>query len=150
VAVSALIPGAVGTFDLATGGYRELARGFVGCHGARWGDGGGVYFADSPAGALVQLDGGGAVARRFETGSRWLHDVQQLAGSLYAFALADRNELRLYDVEKGTLLARRRLFTWPFGSLFSLARRLPFWLGNSTQALSFRAAAGGRHHPLGP
>jgi len=133
--VSTLIQGAIGVFDLATGAYEELARGFVGCHGARVSAAGEVYFADSPAGHLVFLDAAGRVARRFDAGSRWLHDVQQLAGPLYAFALADANELAVWDVDRGVRLWRRRFLTWPVEGLFPLARRLPAWLGNSTQAL---------------
>lgn len=140
VVISTLIQGAVGVFDLEDGGYRELARGFVGCHGARASDAGEIYFADSVEGALVFLGRDGAVARRFPVGSRWLHDVQQIAGGVYAFALADANELRLYDVERGVLLERRKFVTWPVEGLFGLARRAPFWLGNSVQALSFYPA----------
>lgn len=139
--VSTLIQGAVGVFDLETGGYEELARGFVGCHGARVSTEGEVYFADSTAGHLVFLDSRGRISRRFDAGSRWLHDVQQIRGSIYAFALADANELRVWDVDREELLYRRRFFTWPVEGLFGLARRSPFWLGNSTQALSFTPAA---------
>ncbi len=135
--VSTLIQGAIGRFDLATGAYRELCRGFVGCHGARVSAEGEVYFADSTAGALVFLTPEGGIARRFATGSRWLHDVQQIAGSVYAFALADRNELRVYDVASGELLWRRRFLLWPLPGLFGVARLLPGWLGNSVQALGF-------------
>lgn len=138
LAVSCLIPGAIGIFDLTTGGYHEVVRGFVGCHGARFSDRGELYFADSTSGMLVFLDEDGAVVRRFAVPTRWLHDVQQLHGSLYAFALNDPNELRIYDIDRDTLLYRRRFLTWPVEGLFHLARRLPWWLGNSTQALSFR------------
>jgi len=138
--VSTLIQGAVGVFDLETGAYEEIARGFVGCHGARVSAEGEVYFADSTAGHLVFLDGRGRVARRFDAGSRWLHDVQQIRGSVYAFALADANELRVWDVDREELLYRRRFAFWPVEGLFGLARRMPFWLGNSTQALSFSPA----------
>jgi hypothetical protein len=135
--VSTLIQGAVGVFDLETGAYEEIARGFVGCHGARVSAEGEVYFADSTAGHLVFLDGRGRIARRFDAGSHWLHDAQQIRGSAYAFALADANELRVWDVDRGELLYRRRFAFWPVEGLFGLARRMPFWLGNSTQALSF-------------
>jgi hypothetical protein len=135
--VSAFIPGAVGRFDLATGGYEEICRGFVGCHGARVSAEGETYFADSTAGALVFLTAEGKAARRFATGSRWLHDVQQIAGDVYAFALADRNELRVYDIATGELLARRRFPSWPFPGFFGAARWVPGWLGNSVQALGF-------------
>lgn len=137
LAVSTLIPGAVGLFDLETGGYRELVRGFVGCHGARAGADGRIYFSDSPRGELVHLGCDGRVESRFRTGSRWLHDAVQLAGDWYAFALSDSNELRICDAASGALLYRRRFRNWPLNRGFPLAARWPAWLGNSTQALSF-------------
>jgi len=138
--VSTLIHGAIGCFDLASGAYEEICRGFVGCHGARMSAEGEIYFADSTAGMLVFLTPEGRIARCFATGSRWLHDVQQIAGSVYAFALADCNELRVYDVARGELLWHRRFRPWPIPGLFGLARWLPGWLGNSTQALGFYPA----------
>lgn len=141
LAVSTLIQGAVGVFDLATGGYRELTRGFVGCHGARFDRRGEVYFTDSVTGCLVRLDRRGRVAGRFAVGSRWLHDALEIGDGLVAFALSDANELRLVDVGRGRVLWRRRFARWPVDALFGAARRWPGWLGNSTQALSFRPAA---------
>ena len=140
VVVSTLIQGALGVFDLETGRYQELARGFVGCHGARFNHLDHVYFADSVTGTLVFLNGDGGVERRFAVPSRWLHDVQQISGSSYAFALADSNELRVYDIDNDELLYRRRFLTWPTDHFFSIARRWPGWMGNSTQALAFRPA----------
>ena len=137
LAVSTLIQGAVGVFDLEKGRYDEVTRGFVGCHGARFDDRGNLYFADSTTGTLVILTDEGKIARRFGTGSRWLHDVQQLRGSIYAFALADANELRVYDIDKDELLFRATFTVWstenpdegdpPVG-----------WLGNSVQGLGWR------------
>ena len=141
VVVSTLIQGAIGMLDVASGAYAEISRGFVGCHGARLSADGEVYFADSPAGALTFLTAAGQIARRFVVGSRWLHDAQQIAGSLYAFALADTNELRIYDLDGGELLWRERFRTWPLPGLFGAARLVPGWLGNTTQALSFLPAA---------
>jgi hypothetical protein len=140
VVVSTLIQGAIGLLDLASGVYAEISRGFVGCHGARLSADGEVYFADSPAGALTFLTAAGRIARRFAVGSRWLHDAQQIAGSVYAFALADRNELRVYDLDDGELLWRERFRTWPLPGLFGAARLVPGWMGNTTQSLSFLPA----------
>lgn len=134
---STLIQGAIGSFDLESGGYEEICRGFVGCHGARQSAEGEIYFADSPGGRLVFLNPDGWIARSFATGSLWLHDVQQIAGSIYAFALADSNELRIYDVASGELLWRRRFLVWPLPGMFGVARWVPGWLGNSVQALGF-------------
>lgn len=139
VVVSTLIQGAIGKFDLASGTYAEITRGFVGCHGARTNAEGEIYFADSTTGCLVVLDAAGQVARRFDAGSAWLHDAVQIRGPIYAFALADKNELTLWDIDRGELLYRRRFFTWPVEGGFAAARRLPFWLGNSTQALGWQS-----------
>lgn len=137
LAVSAFIPGAVGVLDLAGGGYRELVRGAVGCHGARFDGDGGVSFVDSAAGDIVLLDDGGGERRRVAVGSRWLHDALRIDGDVFACALSDANELRLVDAGSGRVVAHRRFATWPFDGLPALARRWPGWLGNSTQALSW-------------
>ena len=99
IVVSTLIQGAVGVFDLASGAYEEMTRGFVGCHGARADENGELYFTDSASGSLVSLRRDGATARRFAVPSRWLHDSRQIAGSVYAFALSDTNQLLVHDVE---------------------------------------------------
>ena len=128
--VSTLIQGAIGRFDLtagADGAYEELLprlrRLPRRAGGARRGR------SISPTSALpallVFLTADGRIARRFATGSRWLHDAQQIAGSVYAFALADRNELRLYDVATGELLARRPFLRWPLPGLFGMAAAFP-------------------------
>ena len=140
VVVSTLIQGAIGIFDVSDGGYREVTRGFVGCHAARVNDEGHIYFADSCGGALIELDEDGGVRRRFETGSSWLHDVLQIAGPIYAFTVADTNELRLYNVETSKCVDRRRFFGFGksyFYYLQPLLRHWPGWRGNSTQFMSF-------------
>ncbi|RMH19444.1 MAG: hypothetical protein D6696_10540 [Acidobacteria bacterium] len=141
--VSALIPGAVGIFDLDGGGYRELRRGLVGCHGARQDDAGRIYASASPQGELCFFDRRGTVARRYAVGSRWLHDAVQLSGDLYAFALADHNALEIHHLGSQRLLARRRYRSWPFERGFAVARRLTPWLGNSVQSLAFVPAGEG-------
>ncbi len=139
VVVSTLIQGAIGIFNLSDGGYKEITRGFVGCHAARVNDDGYIYFADSCAGDLIELDERGTVRRRFETGSRWLHDVIQIAGPLYAFTIADRNELCIYDIETSECIHRRRFFGFgqAYNRLSHVLRYWPGWRGNSTQFLSF-------------
>jgi hypothetical protein len=145
IIVSALIPGAVGLFDLYDGSYREIIRGFVGCHGARVTDQGAIYFTDSTTGSLVFVRDDGRILRRFGVDSRWLHDVQQIRGSLYAFTLADANELRIYDIDTETLVYRKAYWTSSPISLLTnhrlrhftvLAGLVPGWYGNSTQFLS--------------
>jgi hypothetical protein len=139
-AVSTLIQGAVGVFDLKTGRYEEVTRGFVGCHGARFDERDRLYFADSTAGQWVLLGDDGRIARRFGTGSRWLHDVQQIEGGVHAFALADTNELRVYDVERDELLWQEPFDLWPVDDP-DKGEPPPGWLGNSVQALAFRRIA---------
>jgi hypothetical protein len=139
-AVSTLISGAVGVFDLKTGRYEEVTRGFVGCHGARFDERDRLYFTDSTAGQWVLLGDDGRIARRFGTGSRWLHDVQQIRGGVHAFALADTNELRVYDVERDELLWREPFELWPVDDP-DQGEPPPGWLGNSVQALAFRRIA---------
>lgn len=136
VAVSTLIQGAIGVFDLKTGGYLEVARGFVGCHGARFDDQDRLYFTDSTTGHLVILADDGRIGRRFAVESRWLHDVQHIRGSVYAFALGDANELQVWDIDGGQLLFRDRFAAW---SVDASDRGGPpaGWLGNSVQALGW-------------
>jgi hypothetical protein len=96
--VSLLIQGAIGWSD-GNGDYREITRGFVGCHGVRVrSDAEEIYFADSCSGMLVFLDRRGGVIRRVGTGSRWLHDAVQIRGDLFAAAPFDRNEVLLLNV----------------------------------------------------
>jgi hypothetical protein len=136
VTVSTLIQGAIGVFDLQAGKYEEVTRGFVGCHGARFDDKGNLYFADSTTGHLIVLADDGKIARRFAVSSRWLHDVQQLRGSAYAFALADTNELQVWDVEREELLFREAFPQCDVDDLEGEDRPLG-WVGNSVQALGW-------------
>lgn len=124
--VSMLIPGAIGWSD-GTGGYRELVRGFVGCHGVRVrSDVEEIYFSDSCSGMLVFLDRQGGVIRRVGTGSRWLHDAVQVHGDLFAVAPFDQSEVVLLNV------ATRRV-----------ACRIPCAPRGGPQFLSFGAPGAG-------
>jgi hypothetical protein len=139
VAVSTLIQGAIGVFDLKTGGYQEVTRGFVGCHGARFDDRDRLYFADSTTGHLIILDDDGRIGRRFAVESRWLHDVQHLGGSVYAFALGDANELQVWDIDREQLLLRERFESWSVDDP-DRGEAPAGWRGNSVQALGFRTS----------
>lgn len=142
IVVSTLIQGAIGVFDLKTNKYEELTRGFVGCHSSRVSDDGQIYFADSVSGSLIFLNQSGNITNKFSVDSRWLHDVQQIKGEIYAFALADSNELHVYNIRTGDLLARKRFLTLPFEASNAIIKGfvqwLPFWVGNSTQFLSYQ------------
>ena len=141
VVVSTLIQGAIGIFDVQSGEYAEVSRGHVGCHGARFDCSGRIYFADSTRGGLVFLNERGAEDRRVEVGSFWLHDVCQLYGAVYAFSLADLNELRICDIDREELLFQRRFPTIPIADSAPVPAGPAEWLGNSTQALSYTALA---------
>ena len=141
VAVSTLIQGAIGVFDLQSGKYEEVTRGFVGCHGARFDDKGNLYFADSTTGHLVVLGDDGKIARRFAVASRWLHDVQQLRGNVYVFALADSNEMQVWDVERNEMLFREVFPSWATEGVEGEEAPLG-WVGNSVQALALSSLGG--------
>lgn len=140
VLVSALIQGAIGVFSPEDNGYREIARGFVGCHGVRRSSEGVIYFADSAVGCLVFIDDEGNILRRYCVDSGWLHDVQQIQEDIYALGLSDRNELLICDISKDAVLYRKRYPTIKDSRFNSLRNALPWWRGNSTQFLSFQPA----------
>jgi hypothetical protein len=98
--VSMLIPGAIGRLS-GNGDYEEIARGFIGCHGARTRPGQeGFYFTDSCNGALIEMARDGRIQRRFSVESRWLHDCEWLTDDLFLFSIADTNRLELWDVDR--------------------------------------------------
>jgi hypothetical protein len=104
--VSLLIQGAIGWSD-GNGGYREIVRGFVGCHGVRVrSDIEEIYFADSCSGMVVFLDLQGTVIRRVGTGSRWLHDAVQVRDDLFAVAPFDHNDVVLLNVATREVVCR--------------------------------------------
>ena len=107
--VTTWIQGAVGFFDIERN-YRELIRGFTGCHGARIDpDSGHVFLSDSPTGLVWFVDfETGAIRGRFETGSKWLHDADTLGNGVFACTLGDSNELVLVQAKNGSVLTRKR------------------------------------------
>jgi hypothetical protein len=103
ILVSTLI-GAIGWFDFA-GHYKELFRGFVGCHGIRaQKHAGNLYFCDSCVGTVDFLDENCVIRRRISTGSRWLHDAQELTNNIIAVSVTDRNQVELIDASSGKVL----------------------------------------------
>jgi WD40 repeat protein len=134
--VSTLIQGAIGVFDLKNDNYEELTRGFIGCHSSRVNDDGQIYFADSVSGSLIFLDQKGNMSKKFSVDSRWLHDVQQIKGDIYAFSISDLNELRVYNIETGELLFRKKFWRFPVDKFKILSRLIPGSVQNSTQFLS--------------
>ena len=103
VLVTTLIQGDIGLVD-PDGGYRLLARGFVGAHNARETASGDAYFADSCAGMLVILNEDGSLARRYDFGSCWLHDVIEVGAGVFLGSVADRRKLVLADIERDAIL----------------------------------------------
>jgi FkbM family methyltransferase len=164
--VSMLIPGAVGILG-RDGTYRELTRGFVGCHGARMRPGlDGFYFADSCLGALVEMDWSGRVLRRFAVATRWLHDVEWVADELFLFCLSDTNSVELWDVASGRLVWSMKMDDYGENTQFSsidrggaapapvvadnlaaAAAAAPVAVASGTEAHAPPAALG-RHHPV--
>lgn len=106
ILVSSLIPGAIGWFD-PNGAYTELLRGFVGLHGVRVAESGDLYFCDSCNGMLIFAEPRGqglAIKQRIKIASLWLHDAVQIAGSVYALAAFDLNQVVFIDVSTRSVL----------------------------------------------
>lgn len=110
VLVTLCIPGAIGYFE-KTGtrsngwNYRELTRGFRGCHGARINLLGEIFFTDSPAGTVMFLDKeSGQILRRIKIQSNWLHDSDCVGDNLLVAGLSDKNTLGVYDQRNGECL----------------------------------------------
>ncbi len=141
IVVSALIPGAVGCFNLDTGKYVELISGHVGCHGARVSDKDLIYFTDSTEGKLLVIDKNRNVKNMFSIESKWLHDSIQIDGDIYAFSIADKNELRIVDIKSNKIHYKKKFITFPNkltkhdSFLKKYIKSIPFFYGNSTQFL---------------
>lgn len=134
IVVSCLIQGAIGIFD--KNGYREIVRGFVGCHGARFLSDSTVYFSDSTNGNLVLMSLDGKIVTRYCVNSRWLHDVHHVKDNLFLFVLSDKNEVQLIDIKKGRILWRECFVKCPHHRLEMLYTKFMGWMGSSTQFLS--------------
>ncbi len=107
--VSTLFQGDIGHVD-QDGRYSLLARGQIGCHGVRLArNGQDLYFSDSCGGRLMRVDPDGGVRELWNTGSRWLHDVEQVDNDLYLFCLGDTNEIALVDLSAGQERGRFKL-----------------------------------------
>ena len=107
VIVTLLIQGAIGYFD-NNESYREITRGFRGCHGARIDKfTKNLYFTDSPAGILWFMDfNSGHIKQRYSIDSNWLHDVCQIEESIFAGGISDKNEIQIFDTSNDKQLAR--------------------------------------------
>ena len=103
--VSTLIQGAIGYFDYE-GNYKELIRGFIGCHGVRVDKGTTeIYFCDSCKGVLLFLNEKCEIIKSYPTKSVWLHDAQQIEENIFAFAVSDRNRVEIIDIDKNKVLS---------------------------------------------
>ncbi|MCE9590358.1 MAG: hypothetical protein K8S99_07525 [Planctomycetes bacterium] len=102
--VSTLIQGAVGLFGWDTT-YRELFRGYVGCHGVRKIGGDALLLADSCAGIARVLDTAGNEREQLDFGCRWLHDAAPVNDKHILAAVADRNSVAVADRETGRTIA---------------------------------------------
>jgi len=135
IVVSTLIQGAVGVFDITDSSYREITRGYTGCHGARVNRNSDIYFVDSCAGELIILDDAGNVKSLFSLDTYWLHDAIELDEDIYIFTLADKNSLRIYNIKTREMLMQKD-FINSTGYFSGILELLPGWLGNSVKFLS--------------
>lgn len=90
----------------ADGSYRLLARGFVGCHGARALPNGWLYFADSCSGSVFAIDLSGRQTEVLSLNTRWLHDSVHLSDGIFACSVSDCNKLVVVDTTRGVELGR--------------------------------------------
>ncbi len=66
-----------------------------------------IYLTDSPSGLVWFFDfHTGSIKGRYQIDSRWLHDVEQISGSIFAAGLGDINEIQIFDKESGEILNR--------------------------------------------
>ncbi len=102
--ISTLAQGAIGWFD-SKGVYRELIRGFVGCHGIRARrDSDALYFSDSCIGIIVLLDEKMQIKNRIRIGSMWMHDALELNERVFAVTCADRNQVEFFDTQTRSVI----------------------------------------------
>jgi hypothetical protein len=98
---SMLIPGAIGLFT-PEGSFREITRGFTGCHAAKWNPhDDSLYFADSCNGNVVELTWEGRIRERSRLNSVWMQDVVLFQPGLYLAALSDQNLFTLWNAREG-------------------------------------------------
>ena len=121
IVVSTFIQGAIGWFN-SQGKYKELLRGFVGCHGVRADTRTEqLYFCDTCLGTVIFLDNNLNIERRIATGSTWLHDAQQIEGDVFAVAAMDRNQVEIMDIQ-----SRQVILTIP-GHEFGLGTQFLYY-----------------------
>lgn len=118
VLVTLWIPGAVGLFD-HNGSYREIVKGFRGCHGGRMSSRGEMYFSDSAAGIVWFIDvETGQVKSRYKVNSRWVHDCAQLSGDFYVCTLSDDNKLFVFSRKTQTQITSVELDQFGASAMF--------------------------------
>jgi len=104
--VTSFIHGSVGFFDRDRN-YREIVRGYRGCHGGKRDRvSGDLYLTDSASGNILFFDyETGAVKRRFHLDSKWLHDSDQIDGTVFATGVSDSNKLEIIDLATETVFS---------------------------------------------
>lgn len=150
--VTLWVPGVVGCFD-AQRNYRELVRGYRGCHGGKIDQASGdVYLTDSPSGIIWFFDPQtGAIRKRLKLDSLWLHDAEQVGGDVYAAGLSDKNELLLLDKNTGDVLDRAECSALGQSVMFvSSHRPSPAWMERLGVISTEKPTAAVTHEVLGP
>ncbi len=124
--VTLCIPGVVGVIG-STGQFREIVRGYRGCHGGRIDNASGLlYFTDSPAGIVWFAEyETGQIASRIKIDSVWVHDADQIGENLFAVSLSDHNRIDVVDRTGSEIV--RSIDCHPFGAsaIFVKAAELP-------------------------
>ena len=124
--VTLCIQGAVGAIGPA-GHFREIVRGYRGCHGGRIEAGTGLlYFTDSPAGIVWFADyKTGQIMSRIKVNSAWAHDADQVGENIFAVALSDHNRVEMVSRADGSVIGA--IDCHPFGAsaMFVKSTALP-------------------------
>ena len=113
--VTLCIQGVVGVIDSA-GQFREIVRGYRGCHGGRIDKTTGLlYFTDSAAGIVWFAEyETGQIASRIKLDSAWVHDADHIREDLFAVALSDHNRVDVIDRADGAIISG--IDCHPFGA----------------------------------
>lgn len=124
--VTLCVQGAVGIIG-STGQFREIIRGYRGCHGGRIEAATGLlYFTDSPAGIVWFADyKTGQIVSRIKVNSAWAHDADQVGENIFAVALSDHNRVEMVKQADGSVI--NTIDCHPFGAsaMFVKAATLP-------------------------
>lgn len=113
--ITLCVQGIVGAFD-ASRKFREIVKGYRGCHGGRIDyTTGALYFTDSTAGIIWFADYlTGRILSRLKINSSWIHDTDQIDQKIFAVSLSDHNRIEIVSGADGAVISN--IDCHPFGA----------------------------------